>query len=179
MPTVGQIKNVDFFINDIPFDLKVTYLPAEFIKAKRKEQGLPVELTYLKQKAKETNITFDKKAKPSVIYHEIVEKMKDRNDKFCLTVLSTLKKETTKILEEAQSNPKMLATWLYENQGEMRFSSENRLFLVLVNTNDFTNSWRLKREIELLRPSISSYLDLSVKETKSFSFETQLSLSFQ
>ena len=29
LPTVGQIKSVDFFINDIPFDLKVTYLPSE------------------------------------------------------------------------------------------------------------------------------------------------------
>jgi len=27
LPTVGQIKNVDFFVNNIPFDLKVTYLP--------------------------------------------------------------------------------------------------------------------------------------------------------
>lgn len=36
LPTVGQIKSVDFFINDVPFDLKVTYLPAEYIKTKRK-----------------------------------------------------------------------------------------------------------------------------------------------
>jgi SpoVK/Ycf46/Vps4 family AAA+-type ATPase len=52
LPTVGQIKNVDFFINNIPFDLKVTYFPAEYLKLKRKEKGLPVELTYLKSKAK-------------------------------------------------------------------------------------------------------------------------------
>ncbi|MDR3046637.1 MAG: hypothetical protein LBU51_03360, partial [Bacteroidales bacterium] len=41
LPTVGQIKNVDFFINNIPFDLKVTYFPAEYLKQKRKEKGLP------------------------------------------------------------------------------------------------------------------------------------------
>lgn len=46
LPTVGQIKSVDFFINDVPFDLKVTYLPAEYIKTKRKEKGYPVELTF-------------------------------------------------------------------------------------------------------------------------------------
>lgn len=159
LPTVGQIKSVDFFINDVPFDLKVTYLPAEYIKTKRKEKGLPVELTYLKKKATEANIVFDKKAKPSDIFYEIVEKMKDKNDAFCLEVLKTLKDEKLEILQEVQNEPKILATWLYENQGEMRFGSENRLFLVLVDTEDFTNSWKLKRNIDLLKPTILSYLD--------------------
>ena len=39
LPTVGKIKSVDFFINDIPFDLKVTYLPSGYIISKRKEKG--------------------------------------------------------------------------------------------------------------------------------------------
>lgn len=159
LPTVGQIKNVDFFINDVPFDLKVTYLPAEYIKAKRKEKGLPVELTFLKSKAVDAKLSYDNKAKPSDIYYEIVEKMKDRNDKICNSVLSTLKNEKIGILKEVQTNPKLLATWLYENQGEMRFSSENRLFLVLVDTDDFNSSWKLKRNLDLLKPTILSYLD--------------------
>jgi hypothetical protein len=41
----------------------------------------------------------------------------------------------------------------------MRFGSENRLFLVLVDTDDFNNSWKLKRNIDLLKPTIVSYLD--------------------
>ena len=159
LPSVGKVKGVDFFINDIPFDLKVTYLPAEYIKDKRKEKGFPVELTYLKKKAEEAKIAFDKKAKPSDIFYEIVEKMKDRNDKFCTSVLTTLKDEKLEILKEVQDNPKMLATWLYENQGEMRFGSENRLFLVLVDTDDFNSSWKLKRNLDLLKPTILSYLD--------------------
>jgi hypothetical protein len=65
LPTVGQIKNVDFFINNIPFDLKVTYLPNEYIKIKRKEKGYPVEITYLKDCAKKAGINFDKKATKS------------------------------------------------------------------------------------------------------------------
>ncbi|NJO91729.1 MAG: hypothetical protein HC831_24245 [Chloroflexia bacterium] len=159
LPTVGQIKSVDFFINDVPFDLKVTYLPAEYIKTKRKEKGYPVELTYLKRKAEEAKISFDKKAKPADISYEIIEKMKDRNDNFCIEVLTTLKNEKLQILKEVQDNPKILATWLYENQGEMRFGSENRLFLVLVDTDDFGNSWKLKRNIDLLKPTILNYLD--------------------
>lgn len=82
LPTVGQIKGVDFFINDIPFDLKVTYLPVEFIKYKRREKGFPIELTFLKSKAKEAKIIFDKTASSSNIFYEITEKMKDRNDQF-------------------------------------------------------------------------------------------------
>ncbi len=159
LPTVGQIKSVDFFVNSIPFDLKVTYLPAEYVKFKRKEKGLPVELTFLKNQAIIANIPFDKKAKDSDIYHEITERMKDRNDDFCNSVLTTLRNEKLQILKDAQSNPKMLATWLYENQGEMRFGSENRLFLVLVDSNDFNNSWKLKRNLDLLKPVITSYLD--------------------
>jgi hypothetical protein len=159
LSAVGQIKNVDFFINDIPFDLKVTYLPAKYIEQQRKEKGFPVELTFLKQKAKEANITYNKIAKPSDIFYEITEKMKDRNDSPCKQVLQTLQTEKIEILQETQANSKVLAKWLYENQGEMRFGSENRLFLVLVDTDDFSNSWKLKRNIDLLQPAIVSYLD--------------------
>lgn len=159
LPTVGQIKSVDFFINNVPFDLKVTYLPAEYIKDKRKEKGYPVELTFLKTKAEEAKIVFNKKAKSADIFYEIVEKMKDRNDAFCNDVLATLKNEKLEILKDVQANPKILAKWLYENQGEMRFGSENRLFLVLVDTDDFNNSWKLKRNLDLLKPTIMSYLN--------------------
>lgn len=113
----------------------------------------------MKKKADEAKIDFDKKAKPTDIFYEIIEKFKDRNDAFCSSVLATLKSEKLEILKEVQDNPKILATWLYENQGEMRFGSENRLFLVLVDTDDFGNSWKLKRNLDLLKPTILSYLD--------------------
>ena len=159
LPTVGQIKSVDFFIDNIPFDLKVTYLPAEYIKQKRKERGQPVELTHLKKMAGEVGIAFNKKSKPADIHYEIIEKMKDRGDEPCTKILKLLKEQKLEILRDAQENPKMLATWLYENQGEMRFGSENRLFLVLVDTDDFAGSWKLKRNLDQLKPTIFSYLD--------------------
>ncbi len=166
LPTVGQIKHVDFFIGNVPFDLKVTYLPAEYIKSKRKENGCPVELTYLKSQAKNLGIDFDKKASPADIYYEIVEKLKDKGSKECICVIETLKKEKLQILKEAIDDPKGLAKWLYENQGEMRFGSENRLFLVLVDTDDFTGSWKLKRNMDLLKPVIEDYIsNFSKKKT--------------
>ena len=120
---------------------------------------MPVELTYLKKKAAEGSINFDKNASAGDITYEIVEKMRNKNDNFCKNVLSTLKNETLEILKDAQDKPKELAIWLYENQGEMRFGSENRLFLVLVDTNDFNSSWKLKRDLTLLKPTILAYLD--------------------
>lgn len=159
LPTVGQIKSVDFFVNQIPFDLKVTYFPAEFLKVQRKEKGYPVELTFLKSKAKELGIVFDKDAKPSEIHYEISEKLKDRNSKESLEILKTLNQENLGIVKECIKNPKLLAKWLYENQGEMRFGSENRLFLVLIDTDDFSASWKLKRNLDLLKPTIYGYLN--------------------
>lgn len=159
LATVGQIKNVDFFINDIPFDLKVTYFPNEFMKQKQKEKGLPTEITYLKQKAKEADICYDKKSKEEGIYYEITEKLKDKNCRFCNEILRTIQNQRMEILSDSLNNPHTLIKWLYENQGEMRFGSENRLFLILVDKTDFNNSWKLKRNIELLRPSINEYLD--------------------
>ena len=112
-------------------------------------------------------IGFDKKAKPDDIHYEIIEKMKDKGGKEIRDVIEILKGQNSLILKEAQENPKLLAKWLYENQGEMRFGSENRLFLVLVDTEDFKNSWKLKRNLDLLTPAIQKYLDnFNKKSTK-------------
>lgn len=159
LPTVGQIKKVDFFVNNIPFDLKVTYLPANFIESKRKEKSLKSELSELKQKAKEANIAFTKHKKASDIYYEIVEKMKDRNDDFCRKALQNIKNVRLEILNQVIQNPRELIQNLYEQQGELRFDASNRLFLILVDTEDFDNSWKLKRNLDLLKPNIKNYLD--------------------
>lgn len=159
LPAVGQIKGVDFFIDNIPFDLKVTYFPSEYLKKKRRESGLPVELTYLKSKAKELSIPYDKKAKDSDIYYEITEKIKDKGTKEALEVLERIKLENNKIITNTITNPRDLIRWLYENQGEMRFGSENRIFLVLIDKVDFSSSWKLKRNLDLLTPAIHSFLD--------------------
>jgi hypothetical protein len=159
LPTAGQIKKVDFFVNNIPFDLKVTYLPANFIETKRREKGLRPELTELKQKARLANITFTRHKKSDDVYYEIVEKMKDRDDDFCRQVLQNIKNIRLEILNQAIQNPRELIQNLYEQQGELRFDASNRLFLILVDTEDFDNSWKLKRNLDLLKPNIKNYLD--------------------
>jgi hypothetical protein len=87
--------------------------------------------------------------------------MKDRGDNAALNVIAALQNENMEIVREAQHDTKPLSKWLYENQSEMRFGSENRLFLVLIDTDtpNFSNSWKLKRNIELLTPDIHKFLD--------------------
>ncbi|MGM9846988.1 MAG: hypothetical protein ACI31F_03450, partial [Muribaculaceae bacterium] len=56
MSAVGEIKSVDFFIDNNPIDLKVTYFPEAYMKSKLKEVLGYYELTWLKRKAKSFNI---------------------------------------------------------------------------------------------------------------------------
>lgn len=56
-------------------------------------------------------------------------------------------------------NKKELIKWLYEEQGERRFDSANRLFLVLIEKNNLEESWKLKRNLDFLKENVGSYLD--------------------
>ncbi len=159
LPTVGQIKKIDFFINEIPFDLKVTHLPKNLIEKRRKAAGLKPELTELKAKARKAKIQFNKDDTENNIYREIVEEMKKRDDEFCREALQNIKDVRLEILNQVIQNPRELIQNLYEQQGELRFDASNRLFLILVDTEDFDNSWKLKRNLDLLTPNIKKYLD--------------------
>ena len=63
------------------------------------------------------------------------------------------------MVDEIANDPVVLIRWLYENQGERRFDASNRLFLVLVNEDNFFQSWQLKRNRTLLTQEIGRYLD--------------------
>jgi hypothetical protein len=58
-----------------------------------------------------------------------------------------------------KEEPLDLATWLYENQGEPRFSDNNRIFIVLIDENDVSESWKLKAEFDLINEKVDTFLD--------------------
>jgi hypothetical protein len=155
---IGKVKSVDFFINNIPLDLKITYFPKEYLKQKRKANGLEAEITALKQLAKTHQVTFDKTASEEQIKYQITEQLKDLNDIEIDKTLYKIWNENKAIIQTAAKNKLELIKWLYEQQGEMRFGAENRLFLILVDTNNLTESWKLKRNFDLLKPKIIKYL---------------------
>jgi len=155
LPAIGEIKQVDFFVNDIPFDLKTTYLPTNFVEKERKENGLASEISEYKKIAKDFNISYSIQ---NTVY-EIREKGLNSNSKDCIKRINEIDDFKKDLLKNCIKNSQKLIQNLYEEQGEMRFDASNRLFLILVDSNDFDNSWKLKRDVDLLKRNIYSYLD--------------------
>ena len=165
---VGEIKSVDFFIDDIPFDLKVTFFPNQYMNEKLKPKlGGKSELSWLKQKAKEKSIALCSSESASVIAEKIGASGHDE-------ILAELRDKRKEVIEDAKNNKTELMTWLYANQGEMRFGAENRLFLVLADSSDMTQSWKMKRAFEQIEPAVNDYLDRFTRNSLSkisFSFK--------
>lgn len=108
VPTARRIDKVDFFFLNIPFDLKITFIPQEFITQCRREKII----------------------------------LKDRD-----------------VIEYIRDNPEHLMKWFYENQGESRFSDSHRLFIVLADTSNLENSWKLKADFNLIKERIDDFLN--------------------
>src|SRR3989344_5953016 len=68
VPTVGLIKKVDFFIDNVPFDLKVTYFPEGYMSVKRKLAGMSSEIQTMKRFAKSEAMKFDTKQKDKALF---------------------------------------------------------------------------------------------------------------
>lgn len=162
--TVAEVKGIDFYINGLPFDLKVTYLPNGFVDEQMKMRNYKNELSFLKSKAKKLGIKFDKKSPDDEIKYAIVCKLKDLKTSESIDALNEYSRIRSEILAHAIEHPAELAKWLYENQGEMRFGAENRIFLILVNKERWEDSWKLKRNVSQLKPIITTYLDEFVKK---------------
>lgn len=60
---------------------------------------------------------------------------------------------------DAVKNPSDLAVWLYENQGAQRFGSDNRLFVILLDTENPEKSWELKRDFNLVFQRIDDFFN--------------------
>ena len=159
LPAVGRIKKIDFFIKNKPFDLKVTYLPEGYIKEKRSGLNLRPELTLLKKTSRKLDIAFDKTSPPSFLLSDLWGKLEDHPDKKAKELILSLQAQREEILHDCVVHPENLTLWLYENQGDRRFDASNRLFLVLVDQNNFFNSWKLKRAKPLIANTVNDYLD--------------------
>lgn len=154
---VGEIKSVDFFIGNMPVDLKVTYFPNQYMDEKIKSKlGGKKELAWLKAKAKENEVGFDKNLTDTQLKYVLLEKFAERG---LNNIINELRAAQKAVVIEAKNNPMELMTWLYANQGEMRFGAENRLFVVLVDSTDMEQSWKMKRAIDLIEHQVTPYLD--------------------
>lgn len=152
---VGEIKSVDFFISNVPIDLKVTFFPNQFMEAELKCKLGKSELSWLKHSAKDVGVSVGSSQPESQQKYILCEKLSDLGHE---DIVNHLRKTRREIIKEAEHDSLNLMRWLYENQGAMRFGAENRLYVVLVDAHDMANSWKMKRKFELLEPKISDYL---------------------
>ncbi len=159
LPAVGQVKKIDFFIKDVPFDLKVTYLPEGYIAEKRKALGLRRELTVLKTLAQRFGVHYDRGMSQTHLLQDLWAKLADHPSQQVIDSLSELRETRDRTLDEAILDPSTLVRWLYERQGARRFDAANRLFLILVDKSNYFDSWKLKRARPLLVDRIHAYLD--------------------
>lgn len=166
---VGEIKSVDFFIDEYPIDLKVTFFPNQFMEQKLKGILGTSEKAWLKKKCKTLGISCDPKASEPQQIYTLTEKLKEigRSD-----VIRELDAFRNQIIVESQENPTELIKWLYENQGEMRFGAENRIYLILADSADFAQAWKMKRAFSLIEPKIKQYIEnFSAGSLKKIEFE--------
>jgi hypothetical protein len=159
LPAVGQVKKIDFFIHDVPYDLKVTYLSEGYVAEKRRSLGLRPEITALKALARQFQIHYERNMSQTRLLEDLRLKLADYPAQQVQHGLKELKDTRDKILEQAILNPSKLIRWLYERQGARRFDAANRLFLILVDKQNYFSSWKLKRAKPLLADRINSYLD--------------------
>lgn len=171
LPAVGLIKKVDFFVRGVPFDLKVTYLPEGYIKEQRKTAGQKEEMSILKKFCRTHNVHFDRTLPAARLLEDLWMKVTDHPSSDAKTLIQELKSRRIAILDNAKQNPQGLIRWLYENQGVRRFDSSNRLFLVLVDCDNFFESWKLKRAKPLLVDKIHSHLNQARRAGHDLSFQ--------
>ncbi len=166
IPTVGLIKKVDFFIDNVPFDLKVTYFPEGYMSLIRKTAGLPSEIQTLKRFAKSIGLKYDTTQKDKALQSELLLRFKESSNEVVKTFYDSFNKERWGLVEQTIKTSRKLIQWLYEEQGERRFDAANRLFLVLIDKNNLEDSWKMKRNTELLNEAIGTYIaNFSSKNT--------------
>lgn len=171
LPTVGLVKKIDFFINDIPFDLKVTYFPEQLLADKLRDTGYGNELTNIKRVCRSLNIFIPDDLNPKNLKLHLLNKLKEDPRKEAKNFVKQLSDAKKEIIEESERNPTDLKRWFYENQGEARFDASNRFFLVLTDEDDISSSWKLKRNIIFLEEKIHRHLDNLALNTGSLNTE--------
>lgn len=156
LSAVGEIKSVDFFIDNMPVDLKVTYFPGAYMQGKLKDVLGNYEITWLKLQAKAQGISPDKNLSDSEQYNFLKEELANHGHSHVIEQLNAIRKQ---IVDDTRNNPEDLMKWLYENQSPRLFGAENRLFVILIDSTDMEQSWKMKRAFSLIEPKVNSYLD--------------------
>lgn len=160
VPTIWLIKHVDFIFDDVPVDLKVTYLPQEYVDLKRKESGLAREFKTLKDFYLDKEEFDFSKENLSTLSHAISASKNLKDDVF--EDIKEFRKNLTTNLIDNEDSLTELMNWLYENQWTRRYDNSFRLFLICVDDIDVVNAWQMKNN-RWLQYKINDFLDKGIK----------------
>lgn len=164
LPTIDLVTKIDFYISGIPFDLKVTYFPEELMEKEIADKlnnlfGSKYELTCCKKLARKLGIAIpgDLPDRALAIYlQDLFTKSTETEAKAFMDKLREMK---NKVYDDYISNPNKLIVWLYENQGERRFDAANRFYVVLIDKENPYDSWKLKRNVALIKTEVDKKLN--------------------
>lgn len=66
-------------------------------------------------------------------------------------------------IDYAINNPKMVCKYMYELQGAQRFGDDNRLFVIIYDKNKPEESWKIKRDYDLIKSKINNFFDQKIE----------------
>lgn len=62
-------------------------------------------------------------------------------------------------IDYAVKNPEVVCRYMYELQGAQRFGDDNRLFIVIYDRNNPSESWKIKRDYNLIKSKINDFFN--------------------
>lgn len=62
-------------------------------------------------------------------------------------------------IDYAINNPKIVCKYMYELQGAQRFGDDNRLFVIIYDKNNPAESWKIKRDYNLIKSKINDFFN--------------------
>lgn len=163
LPTIDLVEKIDFFIDNVPFDLKVTYFPEELMKEKMGDKlfeiyGSKSELTCAKKIAKELKIEIPKDLNKRELLMYLRNLLSESVDERAKNFIKDVKEIKKNVITYYKENSNELIIWLYEKQGDRRFDAANRFYVVLTDSENISDSWKLKRNVDLLKTEINNKL---------------------
>ena len=66
-------------------------------------------------------------------------------------------------IDHAIKNPKVVCKYMYELQGAQRFGDDNRLFVIIYDKNKPEESWKIKRDYDLIKSKINDFFNQKVE----------------
>ncbi|HAR99933.1 MAG: hypothetical protein US57_C0011G0124 [Candidatus Moranbacteria bacterium GW2011_GWC2_37_73] len=83
-------------------------------------------------------------------------------------------------IDEAIKNPILVAKYLYEYQGEARFGDDNRLFILIYDKSNPSESWKIKRDYELIKKNVGEFFEQKVElDAVNFSYGKKQKKQYQ